>query len=195
MLFGNFNALKRRNYRELAHLYGGGFVSNWGSCEEKYMQRNFQNFDLVSTAYVFWSADYDDSFVPTLEEKVKEELYNTYKSTLGYSTIEVCHTTSVEKKYSYFWCGVFIIDSDWLIGHHTVVYTDGTEAKLPVIYGYNIRGDKVELGLEKWEAVGASYPFIDGDKVWYKTAYANPYPNKEIDHIDFCKACRANGES
>ena len=189
MLFGNFSAVKRNNYRNLAHIYSGGFVSNWGSCEEQYMQRNLQNFDLVNTAYVFWSADYDDNFAPTLKEKVKEELYNTYKSTLGDSIIEVCHTTTIEKSHPDFWCGVFIIDSDWLLGHHKVLYTDGTEANLPVVYGHNVRGDKIELNSDNWEAVGASYPFTNGDKVWYKTSYANPYPDKEIARIDFCEAC------
>lgn len=120
---------------------------------------------------------------------MREELYHTYKSRLGASVIEVCHTTSLEKKFTYFWCGIFIVDSDWLLGHHTVVYTDGTEVKLPVIYGYNIRGSEKAYNADQWEAVGASYPFVDGDKVWYRAAYANPYPDKKIDHIDFCKIC------
>ena len=189
MLFGNFNAVDRKDYRELAHLYNGGFVSNWGSPEEQYMQRNLQNYSLVNTAYVFWSADYTNADAPALKERVKEELYHTYKSSLGESVIEVCHTTSLEKKFTYFWCGIFIVDSDWLLGHHTVVYTDGTEAKLPVIYGYNIRGSETAANADQWEAVGASYPFLEGGKVWYRAAYANPYPDKTIDHIDCCSTC------
>lgn len=197
MLLSNFSALKRKNYRELAHLYNGGFASNWGSSEEKYMQRNLQNFDLVNTAYVFWSATYSDKDAPALMEKVRTELYQNYKRALGDSVIEVCHTTSLNKPYKLFYDGVFIVDSDWLLGYHTVTYTDGTVAKLPVIYGYNIRCSEIaaeedlntSLRAERLEAVGASYPFVKDGKVWYKAVYANPYPEKKIDHIDACDKC------
>ena len=198
LLFGNFDAISRLGYRDDDHLHGGGFVSNWGSFDEKYMQRNQQNFWLANTAYVFWSADYTNKDAPALYEKVRRELYNNYKKTLGDSIIEICHTTSIEKKYIWFWCGIFIVDSDWLIGNHKVTYTDGTEAELPVIYGYNIRGcdaERKEITRDidedfntntdgyRVEVIGASYPFIEDGKVWYKAAYANPYPDKEIAYI------------
>lgn len=198
LMFGNFDAISRPDYRANKEIHSGGFVSNWGSFDEKYMQRNQQNFWLANTAYVFWSADYTNKDAPALYEKVRRELYNDYKRTLGDSVIEICHTTSIERKYIWFWCGIFIVDSDWLIGNHKVTYTDGTEAELPVIYGYNIRGCDAEIkenfrDIEEdfntntdsrhVEAIGASYPFLSDGKIWYKTAYANPYPDKEIAYI------------
>ena len=198
LMFGNFDAISRPDYRANKDIHRGGFVSNWGSFDEKYMQRNQQNFWLANTAYVFWSADYTNKDAPALYEKVRRELYNDYKRTLGDSVIEICHTTSIERKYIWFWCGIFIVDSDWLIGNHKVTYTDGTEAELPVIYGYNIRGCDAEIkanfrDIEEdfntntdsrhVEAIGASYPFLLDGKIWYKTAYANPYPDKEIAYI------------
>ena len=197
MLFGNFSGIHRMKYRELAHLCNGGFVSNWGSSEEKYMQRNMQNMTLVNTAYIFWSPDYTNADAPALLEKVSKELYGQYKRSLGGDVIEVCHTTSVEKPYVLFYDGVFIVDSDWLLGHHTVTYTDGTVAELPVIYGYNIRGSAwdenesfyVSLTESRMEAIGASYPFVRDGRLWYKTAYANPHPEKEIRRIDACADC------
>ncbi|MBE6591286.1 MAG: hypothetical protein E7646_04530 [Ruminococcaceae bacterium] len=191
MTFGNFDAISRPKYREGVHLHNGGFVSNWGSPEEKYMQRNLQNFWLLNTAYVFWSKDYTNDQAPMLLEKVKTELYTSYKNSLGDSVIEICHTTDTDKKYIWFWCGIFIVDSDWHIGDHTVNYTDGTKANLPVIYGYNIRqsqaskeeGIKEKLEYKRLEPMGASYPFLEDGKLWYKAAYKNPYPNKTIESI------------
>ena len=198
LIFGNFDAISRPGYRDDNHLHGGGFVSNWGSFDEKYMQRNQQNFWLANTAYVFWSADYTNNDAPALYEKVRRELYNNYKRTLGDSIIEICHTTAIEKKYIWFWCGIFIVDSDWLIGNHKITYTDGTEAELPVIYGYNIRGCDAENSENfrdidedfntntdgrRVEVIGASYPFLSDGKVWYKAAYKNPHPDKEIAYI------------
>ena len=198
LMFGNFDAISRPDYRANKDIHRGGFVSNWGSFDEKYMQRNQQNFWLANTAYVFWSADYTNKDAPALYEKVRRELYNDYKRTLGDSVIEICHTTSIERKYIWFWCGIFIVDSDWLIGSHKVTYTDGTEAELPVIYGYNIRGCDTEIkenvrDIEedfstntdgrRVEVIGASYPFLEDGKVWYRAAYANPHPDKEIAYI------------
>lgn len=188
MVYGNFDAISRPKYREDANLFKGGFVSNWGSLEEKYMQRNIQNFWLANTAYVFWNTDYTNADIPMLLERTRKELYGTYKKSLGNSTIELCHTTPLERPYKFFFDGRFIVDSDWLIGNHTVNYSDGTTAYLPVIYGYNIRGWEFEsvedfntnCELKNMEVIGASYPFWKEGKVWYKTAYINPYPEKKI---------------
>lgn len=185
LIFGNFDAISRADYRDKQRLHKGGFVSNWGSFEAEYMQRNLQNFWLVNTAYVFWSKDYTNADTEMLLEKVRKELYSDYKRTLGENAIELIHTTDTEKKYEWFWDGRFIVPSDWHIGDHTVTYTDGTEAKLPIIYGYNVRQSKIDdfetsLQYETLEAIGASYPFLKDGKVYYKTAYKNPYPEKKI---------------
>lgn len=196
MLFGNFGAARQDDYRKRAPMYHGGFVGNWGSLEEKYMQRNRQNFDLVTTAYVFWSGNYTDSERANLIEKTKRELYGRYKKSLGaHKIIEIDHTTDYKKDYCLFYDGVFIVDEDWLLGHHVVKYADGTEAKLPVIYGYNIRSSEVDcesedayqvnLRIDNLEPIGASYPYWKDGKVWYRTAYVNPHPEKDIASIDF----------
>ena len=73
------------------------------------------------------------------------------------------------------------------------MYTDGTKAELPIIYGYNIRSDSEkeasDSGSEEArttsyiETLGASYPVMRGSRMFYKTAYKNPYPEKTIKHI------------
>ena len=184
MLYGNFSAVLRKNYRESAPLYSGGFASNWGSCEAKYLQRNMQNFDVVNTAYAFWSPDYDDADAPALTEKVRQELYARHKRSLGKNVIEICHTTELSKPYEVFYDGVFIVDSDSLLGHHTVTYTDGTVAELPIIYGYNIRGCSPQEEPASRETIGAAYPFKEDGMLWYRAAYQNPHPEKEIASIE-----------
>ena len=89
---------------------------------------------------------------------------------------------------------------DWIIGWHILTYTDGTEASLPIIYGYNIRSSGLDTESDREtiasaeskttdyvEAIGASNPVVLDGKLWYRTAYRNPYPQKQILKI----RCRA----
>ena len=193
MVFGNFQALSLKDYRERSQNIPGGFVSNWGSFEEEYMQRNGQNFNVISTAYVFWSGAYDFDKSRDVMQKVKDELYARYKKSLGESIIELTHTTDYFKPYTWFYDGIYIVPEDWLIGHHEVAYTDGTKADLSIIYGYNIRSssetETSDSGSEEArttsyiEVLGASYPEMCDGRMFYRTAYKNPYPEKTIKHI------------
>ena len=196
MMYGNFSALRLVNYRERIARTRGGFVSNWGSVEEKYMQRNLQNFDLVSTAWIFWNGNYDTPMRASVADKTKELLYNRYKATLGENPIELKHKTDFYNKYRPFYDGYFIVDEESILGNHVVTYKDGSEAKLPVYYGYNIASSKTDLSESEYaclikadhkEPVGASFPIYQNGEVIYKTAYQNPYPEKEIASITYEK--------
>ena len=193
MIFGNFQALSLIDYRARSQNFPGGFVSNWGSFEEAYMQRNGQNFNLLATAYVFWSGTYDSPKSIEIQLKVKDELYARYKKSLGENIIELMHTTDYFKPYTWFYDGIYIVPEDWLIGHHEVVYTDGTRTELPIVYGYNVRSENEketsDSGSEEArttsyiEILGASYPEIKNGRMFYRTAYKNPYPEKTIKQI------------
>ena len=193
MVFGNYQGLSLENYRERSKEVFGGYVSNWGSFEEQYMQRNGQNFNLLATAWVFWSATYDSPRSVEVQLKVKNALYERYKKSLGENIIELYHTTDYFKEYHWFYDGIYIVPEDWQIGHHEIVYTDGTKVELPIIYGYNIRSESLreitDSGSEEArptayvEVIGASYPEMKDGRMFYKTAYKNPYPEKEIKAI------------
>lgn len=199
MIYGNFQAISLKDYRNRIKIVSGGFVSNWGSDAEEYMQRNGQNYSLLTTAKIFWSADYDSTEWKDVHEKVKDELYKRYKAALGESIIELEHTCDKDIEYKPFYDGYYIVPEDWVIGNHVVTYTDGTTAKLPIIYGYNIRNKfKSAKGLSgvqsaesvvssDIEALGASYTVERDGAVFYKTAYKNPYPEKKVQNI----ACEA----
>ena len=77
-----------------------------------------------------------------------------------------------------------------------VKYSDGTESRLPVNYGYNILSNtfdytKVELNEDYGmvhnyaPVMGASVPVFTEDGVFCKAAYKNEYPEKEISEIKF----------
>ena len=195
MIYGNFIAIELDNYRKRSALTEGGFVSNWGSVEEEYMQRNGQNYALVSSAFIWWSNRYDNSLKGELLDKVKAELYCKYIKSLGCDYIELFHTTDYFREYNVFYDGYYIVPEEWIIGWHEVTYKDGTKAKFPVVYGYNIRNSTCEMpkeyksaeaiGSEYVEILGATYPEIIDGKVFYKTAYKNPYPKKEIESIKY----------
>ena len=197
MLYGNFQPFSLADYRKRCDHVDGGFVSNWGSPEEEYMQRNGQNYTLLATAWIFWSGEYDGNMRRRLHNIVECELYKRYLRTLGSDIIEIEHTTEYEVPYKAFWCGYYIVPEEWLIGKHVVTYSDGTTCELPVVYGYNIREmrcvqadsngvDKIEAATQsEVEVMGATYSVIREGRKFYHTAYKNPFPEKQIKNISY----------
>lgn len=202
MIYGNFRAVALEDYRERMSRVDGGYVSNWGSPQEEYMQRNGQNYSLLTTAWIFWSGAYDNSMSGAVNEKVKKELYKRYLRSLGKEIIEVIHTTDHFRPYKVFYDGYYIVPEEWIIGWHVVTYEDGTAVKLPVTYGYNIRcGEKTEqkggrkdkestegVSAADREVWGATYPIEKDGRIFYKTAYTNPHPDKKIQGITYVAA-------
>ena len=196
IIYGNFQALSLKDYRNRITGTGGAMVSNWGSYAPEYMQRNGQNFNLAAAAWTLWSDRYDSDMSTEITEEIMHILYSNYKSSLGSHIIELAHTTTHDCPYRAFYDGVYIIPEDWAIGEYTVTYTDGTKASLPITFGYNIRcctesftpdGDYEDAEATTTgivEVAGASLPIQRGDKMFYKTAYKNPHPEKEIQKIE-----------
>ncbi|MBQ4630586.1 MAG: family 20 glycosylhydrolase [Clostridia bacterium] len=193
MVYGNYSALLQENYRERSAIADGGFYSNWGYISDEYMQRNMQTLSLVCNAFVFWSCEYDDDMRDEVYSKSAKILYENYKRSLDKNIIEICHSTTYHKEHFKFWCGNFIVPEDWHLGDYVVDYSDGSEARLPVIYGWNIycenegNDTSVKIGADSKcnEALGASLPYIDGGKIRYCTAFSNPYPEKKVEKISY----------
>ena len=187
LLYGNVNAVHIAEYRRRPKEIKGGFVSNWGSFEPEYMQRNEQNIALLSTAFVFWSATYDSNDKPEVFRKVSDVLFDDYKRSLGKNRISLTHSTDCALSTRHFYDGYYITDEEWLLGNYEVCYTDGTKALLPVKYGYNIRNKELTLApsYEYGSTVGACLPVRDGDSTVYKTAFTDPHPEKEIASITY----------
>ena len=182
ILYGNVNAAHIKEYRRRPKEIMGGFVSNWGSFEPEYMQRNVQNFDLTSTAYVFWSRVYDTEDQSALLPKVTDVLASDYKSSLGQHVITVTHTTDYNVPTRHFYDGYYITDEEWLLGNYEARYSDGTVALLPVKYGHNIKGSelKVSQGADYTSVIGACKPVPTDAGMTYEAYFADPHPDKEL---------------
>lgn len=201
VIYGNFNAFGLKNYRERISRTRGGFFSNWGSFRDVYMQRNGQYFGLLFDAYAFWSPDYDYSKRSEVLGLVQKEAYrHCMKRFEGKKTISFRHTTDFVKKKIYpFYDGMFMVESDWLMGNYEVRYTDGSVAKLPVLFGLNVStSDAVRLygagidcnGMDSSlvsEMIGITLPEIEDGTVWYRTEYENPCPDKEIAEVKYVR--------
>ena len=192
MIFGNFSGTALKNYRERINPLKGGFCSNWGSFEDLYMQRNTQTYMLISTAYTFWNKDYDTPDSNKIKEKTYREMFESHKKSMGDNFISITHTTDMKIEHAPFYDGYFAVDEEWLLGYYNVEYVDATSAKLPVLYGYNICCKDYDTLNDPAirESVGASLPTAINGTTYYKTAYKNPYPEKEIKSITFEKAGR-----
>ena len=196
MLFGNFNAIKCKDFRQRID-WGclGGFVSNWGSNEDEYMQRNQQYHTLIGTAYAFWSATYDSDACKKLDDRTFLETYRKhYKGKKN--LIKVTHTTNLCIPYQVFYDGVFIEDETYMMGHYRLTYKDGTEVRFPVKYGTNI-GSSIDLtgderGDDGMPATAACHEVgsttlpvkIDG-KLFFECGFENPHPEKEIESFTY----------
>jgi len=185
MVFGNFNAIDAEHYRERID-WGcrGGFVSNWGSNEDEYMQRNLQYRALIGTAYAFWNDDYDYDRREELVERTMQEGYRLHCSKLrADSIIKIEHTTDHYEKFKFFYDGIFIEDSVYLLGNYELTYSDGTTAYLPVRYGTHLTTCNIDDPVSNQsysEMIGGTRPKKYGDIYYYECAYENPDPEKQI---------------
>jgi hexosaminidase len=198
MYLGNFSALHMQDFRKRMNLgISGAFVSNWGSYQPEYMQRNHQYLDLMTTAYALWSREYDTPQREELLERAKTVLYRfIHKDIQGKTQLKVLHTTNYYTPYEVFYDGVFIVDDRYILGYYVVTYDDNTTAKLPVKYGFNISNNKLEESFNSsyMEVLGGTMPFRSGGETYYETVYENPYPEKEIRHISFVKSLNKDFE-
>lgn len=193
MVFGNFNAIDAKNYRQRIN-WGcrGGFVSNWGSNDDEYMQRNLQYRALIATAYAFWSDDYDYDRREELVERTMQEGYRLHLSKIGSdSIIKIEHTTDTYIPFKFFYDGIFIEDSVYLLGNYELTYADGSTALLPVRYGTHLTTCNIDDPVSNQsysEMIGGTRPRKYGDVYYYECAYENPCPEKQIVGVRYAPA-------
>lgn len=182
--FGNFKAIGCTNYRlRINRGVLGGYVSNWGSCADEYMQRNFQFYNLFSSGYAMWSDTYDTCDAEELHKRTLNELYKRFSSSVK-NPIKVIHAANHSVKPRMFWCGGTIEESVYLLGHYEVTYTDGTRAYLPVKLGTNI-ASRNATEREIKEAAYSTVAIKDGEQYLFEHLYEDPHPEKKIKAITY----------
>lgn len=201
-LYGNLSARLVKEWRRRRQLgMKGGAVSNWGSTDPIYMQRNAQYFDLVFSAYALWSADYDDPQLAHLErETFRECFHRKYGSPKEGHYIAVTHTTELSLPYRPFHCGIFIDEDTYRLGDYLLRYTDGEEVRFPVIYGENISSSSLACSFGEddtefdpdtlcesalYEISYSTVPHAEDGLTYYTTLYRNPHPEKEIESFTY----------
>ncbi len=188
VLYGNLNALAVKHWN-LRREWGinGGFVSNWGSFREEYMQRNQQYINLIGTAYAFWCDDFESRGEASVFDSAAKEAYRLKCAKLT-NPLRITHTTKYEIPYEIFYDGVFIVDEKYLLGNYEICYSDGTVKVLPVKYGTHIGStdyiDPLHQGGFKQLTYG-TLPIKSGDGYAYETVYENPAPEKTIVSIKY----------
>ena len=183
VLFGNMNALALTNYKKRTERgIRGGYVSNWGSFGNEYMQRNQQYLSLLSAAYAFFCEDFEARGKVEILRLAFEESYRYALSCVSHP-IEVTHTTDCTIPFEYVWDGIFITDEKYLLGHYELTYTDGTVATLPVRYGSHVgcATQKKTLGNSEFtQLLYAVLPIPYGNRYAYRTVYEDPHPEKTL---------------
>ena len=188
MFFGNFDAIDCDDWQERIGWGAlGGWVSNWGSFEEEYMQRNMQYFNLIGAAEAFWNAGFDSSDKTAVLHRTFAEAYRRKWQDTS-DTITIRHRTLENLRHEFFWCGVFIDDKKYRIGSYELRYADGTTAILPVKYGTNIGAKAIPdypLDPELIQLAGTALPIGDNGDFFYECRYVNPHPGVVIEDIRY----------
>ena len=187
-VYGNLSAFSVKDWDERLHNgMDGGYVGNWGSLDEEYMQRNQQYFDLVAAAYAFFCPDFGSTDKRVVLERILAEAFRL-KTAKMQNPIYITHTTEHNIPYEYFYDGIFIVEEKYLLGHYILTYADGTEARLPVRFGTHIGckdyPDAMNQGGFRQTSYG-TLPLRRGEGYAYKTVYENPHPDKALTSLSY----------
>ena len=160
-------------------------------------------FRFASSAYAFWNENYGDDEHDEMVEKTFAELFRfKYGKLENKPYIVVSHNVDKFIAPVAFYDGIFIEDSVYHLGYYKVTYSDNTTTTLDVKYGTNIASKDINYdyalkGIIIYNDDGtptssgltqvsySTLPFISDGETWYKTAYINPYPEKEIISVEY----------
>lgn len=187
--FGNFSGSKIVDWKQRINAgVKGGIISNWSTLKEENLQRNGFLYELVYSARMFWDQDYDEKKYEQLRNQVFSELFAyKYKDLLEQAEdnqyIKILHTTDRRIEYKKFFDGVFIELDTYKLGDYILVYGDGTEAELPIVYGDNITNQQVSWSSRDdllIEVTSKTHPIQINGLTYCECIYANPCPEKRI---------------
>lgn len=188
MILGNTNPAVLNNYKlRFANHTKGFSVSNWAETTAIGMQEYGIPFQLAYGSIIAWNHDRTEF---EHKKNVFEAVNSFYKlhqrEVLRGDHLEVVHTVVKDfpagrKPYG----SMSVTNTDNItLGHYVITYKDGTEDKIPVMFGINISYSKIFF-----ERAISSYTFAysmngdishpspvcdfveDGDTVWFKTVF------------------------
>jgi hypothetical protein len=165
----------------------GGYVSNWGSFAEEYMQRNCQYISLVSASYAFWCDDFEERGAESILMESFRECFRLKCREIS-SSVKITHSTNYDIPYVPFYDGLFIEDEKYLIGNYRLIYSDGTTAYLPVRFGTHIgcsnyKDPHMQNGFKQLSY--STLPVKKGSKYVFEAVYENPHPDKSLISVSY----------
>ncbi len=190
-VYGNLDALLVENWNKRRDAgINGGFVSNWGSFEAEYMQRNCQYFELFASAYAFWCDDFEEKGSVEVTKLCFEAGYRLRLEAIK-NPFEITHTTTHSIRYEAVWDGIFITDEKYLLGRYELTYADGTIDYLPVRYGSHVGCSAIKNPVGSAEFRQLSYgvlPIAYQGAYAYRALYEDPHPDKDLVSISYLPA-------
>ncbi len=192
LAYGNLQPNHIPDWKERTNKDGfiGGVVSGWCPVTDRGLRLWGVYISVVYYSYLYWAERFEVSEREELFYKSANETYryyNTYNVPTPERVVEVEHALynlngSVLADYTAENGSGFIP-----FGFYLVLYSDGTTAKLPVLYRKNIAfGRLIGGSCSGAECEVLETGSFDG-KVFYRTVYENPYPEKNIIGINFMK--------
>lgn len=188
VLYGNLHplSLEKWNMRRDRGI-NGGYVSNWGSFAEEYMQRNCQYISLVSASYAFWCDDFEERGAESILMESFRECFRLKCREIS-SSVKITHSTNYHIPYVPFYDGLFIEDEKYLIGNYRLIYSDGTTAYLPVRFGTHIgcsnyKDPHLQDGFKQLSY--STLPVKKGSKYVFEAVYENPHPDKSLISVSY----------
>lgn len=202
--FGNFDSYLFADWLDhLSKGSKGAIISNWSSLNETILQRNGIFFNIAYASEMFWNPDFSEVDFPRFRKEAFTSLYqmkNKNRARLvktekarGVSHLEIVWTTDVKIPFEWFVDGVFPEKEKYEIADLILSYTDGSEEKIPVIYGENIGNTEVSWGRTKskngaayvvddhlYETTYQTCPEMDQEnaRTWYRYLFDNPHADK-----------------
>ena len=195
--YGNFSPTHFTGWRRrLARGALGAICSNWSAIKEENLQRNGMLYNLAYCDQLYWEDDYTDDKRFAFDEATFEALYE-YRCGKRRHGFRVVHSTGYNVEFREFADGNFIIDKEYDMGHYIVTYSDLSQTKLPVRYGYNISNEGIAWNgpnRSLSEIAFTARPVREGGKIRYMTIYDNPYPDKAVQSVEYVKYDALNAD-
>ena len=199
--YGNFSPTEFKNWRKrLKRGVRGAICSNWSDVKPENLQRNGMLYNLAFCDRLFWEDDYSEDMRYLFDRQAFENLYYYHYGNYKHG-FRIVHSTDYYKEYRLFFDGNFIIDSEYDMGYYLVTYSDQTQCRLPVRYGYNISCENPDLcasGGSLAEIAFTARPLTVSDgglkKVRYETICKNPYPDKTVQSVAYIKNDALNAD-
>lgn len=139
-VYGNFSGSACNNWSGRVAAGVQGFaVSSWGASDFKQMQRGQRLCEAVYTARMAWSNDYDPSDLEHNLAACASSVFDyRFREVLQGSHVDVLHTATFSIPHGYFGCGDFLDDDMFRLGYYHLYFTDGTDARVEILWGENI---------------------------------------------------------